>query len=76
VRAALAAVRSGNADAAIVYLTDSPVVNYVVENGPAISYPFAVVKSAENPREARHFFSFVRSPFALRIFRRYGFIIR
>jgi len=76
VRAALAAVNAGNADAAIVYVTDTPFVSYVVENGPAISYPFAVVKNAENPRAARHFFSFVRSPFALRIFRKYGFLIR
>jgi molybdate transport system substrate-binding protein len=76
VRAALAAVRSGNADAAIVYVTDTPAVSYVVNDGPPISYPFAVVKHAENPHTARHFFSFVRSPFALRIFRKYGFLIR
>lgn len=76
VRAALAAVNSGNADAAIVYVTDSPFVSYVVEDGPPISYPFAVVKEAENRRAARRFFSFIRSPFAMRIFKKYGFIIQ
>ena len=73
VRAALAAVNAGNADAAIVYVTDTPFVSYVVEDGPLISYPFAVVKNAENPSGAQRFLKFARSETALRIFKKYGF---
>jgi len=76
VRAALAAVRSGNADAAIVYVTDTPRVSYVVDDGPPISYPFAVVTNAENPKAARRFLAFVRSPEAMKIFRKYRFLAR
>ena len=61
VRAALAAVESGNADAAIVYKTDARIakkvrVAYEVPRraGPAISYPFAVLRrGAEQPEAAR-----------------------
>ena len=73
VRAALAAVSSGNADAAIVYVTDTPHVSYVVNDGPPISYPFAVVTNAENPQAARRFLAFARSKTALAIFKKYGF---
>jgi ABC-type molybdate transport system substrate-binding protein len=56
-RATLAAVASGNVDAGIVYRTDAPVSKKVeiafevpAAAGPAISYPFALVKRA--PPEA------------------------
>ncbi len=73
VRAALAAVRSGNVDAAIVYRTD---VNggYEIKNGPPISYPFAAIKKA--PANARRFLAYTRSKPALDVFRRHGFLIR
>jgi molybdate transport system substrate-binding protein len=83
VRAALAAVASGNADAAIVYRTDALSskrvrVAFAVPRaaGPAISYPFALLRDAEQPRAARRLLAFLRSKPALDIFARYGFLIR
>lgn len=83
VRAALAAVESGNVDAAIVYRTDARIarrvrIAYEVDRseGPAISYPFALMKDAEQPDAARRFLAYLRSKAALAIFARHGFIIR
>jgi molybdate transport system substrate-binding protein len=80
VRAALAAVESGAADAAIVYRTDARValkatVAYVVPlaAGPRIVYPGAVVRGTRAPEEARRFLAFLRSVEASRIFERFGF---
>ena len=82
VRAALAAVESGNADAAIVYKTDALVskkVRVAVEvpasEGPSISYPVAVLKEAKNAAAARAFLAFLQSAAGLEIFRRYGFLV-
>lgn len=82
VRAALAAVESGNADAAIVYRTDALVSKKVrvayevpIADGPRISYPVAVVKSARNPEGARRFLAFLASAEGLTIFRRHGFLV-
>src|SRR5262245_50972887 len=56
VRAALAAVESGNVEAGIVYKTDARISRKVkvayevpVKEGPAISYPMAAVKDAKEP---------------------------
>jgi molybdate transport system substrate-binding protein len=83
VRAALAAVESGNVDAAIVYQTDARIsrevrVAYAVprEQGPDISYPFAVVAEAENAAAARRLLAHLRSKRALDIFARHGFLPR
>ena len=79
VRAALAAVHSGNADAAIVYKTDAKgEAAYEVprEQGPRISYPFAVLRDAENPNGARRFLAHLRSDESLAIFAKHGFLIR
>jgi molybdate transport system substrate-binding protein len=80
VRSALAAVAAGNADAAIVYRTDALIarnvrVAYAVPGaqGPKISYPFALMRDAEEPEAARRFLAFVRSRPAREIFRRHGF---
>lgn len=73
VRAALAAVRSGNVDAAIVYRTDFK-GGHEIKDSPPISYPFAAVKGA--PAPARRFLAYVRSKPALEVFRRHGFLIR
>ena len=73
VRAALAAVRAGNAQAAIVYKTDArgiPIA-YEIRDGPRISYPFAVVSE-----KGRRFFAYLRSKPALDVFARHGFLIR
>jgi molybdate transport system substrate-binding protein len=82
VRAALAAVESGNVDAGIVYKTDAGIskkvkIAYEVarEDGPVISYPFAVLAAAKQPAAARAFLAYLESPAGLDVFRRYGFLI-
>ena len=79
-RAALAAVESGAADAAIVYRTDVRValkatVAWTVpaDRGPRIVYPVAIVKTTGSASEARRFVDFLRSGEAARIFERFGF---
>jgi molybdate transport system substrate-binding protein len=80
VRAALAAVRAGRADAGIVFATDArsapevPVAYTVpAADGPPIRYPVAVVRG---PREAdaARFVRFLDSPEARAIFTRAGFV--
>ena len=80
VRGALAAVESGNVDAAIVDRTDARIaknvrVAYAVprEEGPRIVYLFALVKDAEQPQAARRFFAYLQSKPALDVFKRHGF---
>jgi molybdate transport system substrate-binding protein len=80
VRAALAAVEAGAADAGIVYRTDARValkatVAYVVpaERGPRIVYPAAMVKASPAPGEGKRFLDFLRGATAARIFERFGF---
>lgn len=81
VRAALAAVESGNVDAGMVYQTDAAVskkvkVAYQVPSGegPSISYPVAIIKGSRHRAAALRFAAYLESPQALRIFRNYGFI--
>jgi molybdate transport system substrate-binding protein len=83
VRGALAAVESGNVDAAIVYRTDAGIskkvrIAYEVprEEGPAISYPFAVVSESRNPEAARRFLRYLESPAGLAVFRKFGFLVK
>ncbi len=80
VRGALAAAASGNVEAAIVYRTDARIskhvrVAYAVPraSGPPISYPFAVLRDAEEPGAARRFFAHLRSASARAVFVRHGF---
>jgi molybdate transport system substrate-binding protein len=82
VRAALAAVESGNADAGIVYKTDAGISKRVRiawevprAEGPAISYPFAILAGSERKEAARRFLAHLESPAALAVFRKYGFLI-
>jgi molybdate transport system substrate-binding protein len=82
VRAALAAVESGAADAAIVYRTDArtalrATVAWVVPaaNGPRIVYPAAVIKGSRNAAEARRFLDYLRGQDAARTFDRLGFTL-
>jgi len=82
VRAALAAVESGNADAGIVYKTDAEIskkvrVAYAVSEaeGPTITYPFAALAGSRHVEEARRFLAYLCSPPALDVFRRYGFLV-
>ncbi|HEX9941390.1 MAG TPA: molybdate ABC transporter substrate-binding protein [Thermoanaerobaculia bacterium] len=82
VRAALAAVESGNVDAGIVYRTDAGTskkvrIAYEVPGaeGPKISYPFAVLAGSERRDAARRFLAWLESPPALEVFRRHGFLV-
>jgi molybdate transport system substrate-binding protein len=82
VRAALAAVESGNVDAGIVYKTDALIskkVKVVVEvsgaEAPKISYPVGVVKSSKEPEHAKKFAEFLATPAAGQFFEKFGFIV-
>jgi len=82
VRAALAAVESGAADAAIVYRTDARIalratVAWVVpaDRGPRIVYPAALVRGSKNSDEAARFLDYLRSADAARVFTRFGFTV-
>jgi molybdate transport system substrate-binding protein len=83
VRAAMAAVESGNVEAAIVFKTDARVskqVRVVLEipaaEGPPISYPVAVLSESGKPQAARRFVAYLESPAGLAVFRKYGFLIQ
>jgi len=82
VRAALAAVESGNADAAIVYKTDAAIskkvkIGYEVpaSAGPRISYPLAVLAESRNPAAAEKLWEYLQTPVAAKTFEKFGFII-
>jgi molybdate transport system substrate-binding protein len=82
VRAALAAVESGNAEAGIVYKTDAQISKQVkvayevpVKQGPKISYPVAAIKASKNSAKATKFVGYLKSEPALTVFRKYGFIV-
>ena len=81
VRAALAAVAAGEADAGIVYLTDvgaSGTVRlaFVVPEDEAsrIVYPAAAIASSRRIDAARELLDFLASPPARAIFERFGFV--
>jgi molybdate transport system substrate-binding protein len=80
VRAVLAAVESGNVEAAFIYKTDALVsrkVRVAVEipknDSPKISYPLAVLKSSEQPERAERFAQYLAGAAARDIFKKFGF---
>jgi molybdate transport system substrate-binding protein len=82
VRAALAAVEAGNAEASIVYKTDAAISKKVkvafeipLGEGPKISYPMAMVKDSKEPQAGRKFLAYVNSDEAGNVFKKYGFIV-
>jgi molybdate transport system substrate-binding protein len=82
VRAALAAVDAGNADAAFVYRTDAAIARSAVTvfqvplaNSPRITYPAAIVKAAQHADNARAFLAYLRDAKARAVFEKYGFVI-
>lgn len=81
VRAAMAAVEAGNADAAVVYRSDvlgheGLRIDYVVPagEGPAITYPAAVVAASRQQARARALLAWLRGEAARRIFADAGFL--
>ena len=83
VRAALAAVESGNVDAGIVYKTDARVTKKVrialevkPEAGPPISYPMAVLRESGRIEAGKRFVRYLDSAEAEMVFEKFGFIIR
>jgi molybdate transport system substrate-binding protein len=83
VRAALAAVESGNVEVGMVYKTDAAIskkvrVAYEVpgSDSPAISYPMAVLKEAKDLEAAKRFLKHLDSLEAGRVFEKFGFIVR
>jgi molybdate transport system substrate-binding protein len=83
VRAALAAVETGNVDAGIVYKTDAQISKKVkvayevpVAEGPAITYPIALVSASKHAAAAKKFLAFLGSASSLQVFEKYGFITK
>ncbi|HEY3855920.1 MAG TPA: molybdate ABC transporter substrate-binding protein [Verrucomicrobiae bacterium] len=82
VRAALAAVASGNVDAGIVYKTDAAISKQVTvayeipsSEGPEIVYPVAEVKGNGKP-SAKAFLDYLKSLAASAVFAKFGFIVK
>jgi molybdate transport system substrate-binding protein len=81
VRACLAAVEAGNADAGIVYKTDALISKKVkiayevpAAEGPKIIYPLAVLKDSKHAEAARKFAAYLASPEAQAVFLKFGFL--
>jgi len=82
VRGALAAVESGNVDAAVVYKTDAGMSKKAriafeipAEAAPKISYPAALLKDGKAGAAADRFLAFLESEDAGKTFKRFGFIV-
>jgi molybdate transport system substrate-binding protein len=82
VRAALAAVESGAAEAGIVYATDAAVSTRVavalrvpLDEGPRIAYAVAALKASERPELARAFVEHLQGVAARAVFERHGFLV-
>lgn len=80
VRAALAAVESGAADAGVVYRTDAAISRRVrvafevpPKEAPRIVYPAAVISTTKIPEVARSFLEHLQSAGAQAVFARLGF---
>ena len=83
VRATLAAVESGNVEAGIVYKTDALISKKVkvsfevpAAEGPAISYPAALVQESKVPAESKALLEFLESELATTVFKKFGFIVK
>jgi molybdate transport system substrate-binding protein len=82
VRAALAAVESGNIEVGMVFKTDAAISKKVkiayevpAEAGPKISYPVAVTKNAKRVESAKKFVEYLGTDDAAKVFTKYGFIV-
>jgi molybdate transport system substrate-binding protein len=81
VRAVLAAVEAGNAEAGFVYRTDALLSKKVrvallvsLAEGPKITYPVAVVRDTKAPEAAKAFAAFLAAPEAQAVFAKFGFL--
>jgi molybdate transport system substrate-binding protein len=81
VRAALAAVESGNVEAGIVYKTDALISKKTkiafevpVAEGPAITYPAALVQGSKHAVAAQKFLAYLESADSMKTFEKYAFI--
>ena len=77
VRAVLAIVSQGGAQAGIVYATDAAIDSTVriSQTFPATSHPRIVYTSALLREDGRAFFDALQSPWAVAIARRHGFVV-
>ena len=83
VRAALAAVESGNVDVGFVYKTDANISKKVKiafevprDKGLSIRYPIAILKAAKDKTAAERFLRYLESDNVRKLFERYGFIVK
>lgn len=83
VRAALAAVESGNVECGVVYKTDAAISKKVKvafevpeKESPVVSYPMAVTKESKQPAAAKKFLNYLDSKAAGDIFKKFGFGLR
>lgn len=83
VRAALAAVETGNVEAGIVYKTDAIHSKKVkiafevpVSDGPVIAYPAAIMADSKHAAAAKKFLDYLSEPGSLKVFEKYGFITK
>jgi len=81
VRAVLAAVEAGNADAGFVYKTDALIskkvriaVTVARGEGPRITYPAAALRDAKEPEAAAKFVAFLVGSEAQAVFAKFGFL--
>jgi molybdate transport system substrate-binding protein len=82
VRATLASVESGAAQAGIVYRTDAALSKKVrvvhevpVAEGPKIVYVLGVLKDRPNAAEAQRFAAYLGSEAGRKVFERFGFVV-
>jgi molybdate transport system substrate-binding protein len=82
VRAAMAVVESGNAEAGIVYKTDAAISKKVTialeiaaAEGPKITYPVALAKDSRNAAAAKKFLVWLAGKEAAKTFRKFGFSV-
>ena len=81
VRAVLAAVEAGNADAGFVYRTDALISKKVrvavlvpLAERPKITCPVAVLRDTKAPEAAKEFAAFLAGPEPQKVFARFGFL--
>lgn len=82
VRAALAAVESGNVEAGLVYKTDALISRKVkiaceisAARGPTIRYPVAALAGAGDLAAAKRFLTYLESATSLAVFQKFGFAL-